>query len=233
MKTRYYIFILFYSIIVTQCFSQTSEKLLLHKLDSITNSPCAASYFASLYLGTSINAATFFSKYQEPVRHSIQRFEHSFANYFFASVQACSQEKEIPKEWKDYFIQPSLSPLQYQLLGINAHINGDIWKALTTTFTLPELLEIKNYYHNYNESLKEFYYEFYGKAYACSSRIRLLHLVSFGLDKEYGRMMLYRWRKRQMHLAILYFNDPPGFEKQHKKLEKKMQRLNYMILHRL
>jgi len=213
------------------CFSQTNDKVLLQKLDSVKSSTSVASYFASIYLATTQNAIHFFSKYDQPVQQSFQRLESRFADYFFFSAEAYSCKKEIPVEWKDYYSNVSLSPLQYQLLGINAHINGDIWKALTDEFTLQEIKRIKKYYKGFNKGLNEIYIDVYHDARRSNPKIRGLHFASLGLDKSFGERMLYRWRKRQMQLAILYFTNSSRFTKRHKKLQAKMKRLNNMILH--
>lgn len=232
MKLRLYI-LLFFSITISNCFSQTNDKVLLEKLDSIKSSSSVSSYFASIYLITTYKAIQFFSTYKDPVLQRLQRLEFRFADYFFRSAEASRQKNEIPVEWKEYFSHTALSPLQYELLGINAHINGDIWKALTTEFTLAEIMEIKKYYFEFYRALKDVYIVFYHSAFRSDSKIRWLHFASFGLDKSFGETMLFRWRKRQMKLAILYFTDSVRFYKRHKNLEKKMRRLNYMILHNL
>jgi len=230
MRSRIYIF-LFWTLTSISCFSQTNDKVLLYKLDSIKSSSSISSYFASIYFATTCKAIQFFSVYKEPARQAIQRLENSFANYFFRSAEACCNKNEIPVDWKDYYSSSSLSPVQYQLLGINAHINGDIWKALTTEFTLQEIIEIKKYYFDFYKGLEEIYTDFYHEAFSSNSKIRWLHFASLGLDRSFGQTMLLRWRKRQMQLAILYFTNPVRFDKRHKKLEEKMHRLNNMILH--
>ncbi|MBK5271642.1 MAG: hypothetical protein JJE22_11585 [Bacteroidia bacterium] len=159
MSSRLYLLLLSLLYSFT-CFSQTNDKVLLQKLDSVNKSTSVASYFASLYLATTQNAIHFFSKYKQPVQQSFQRFENRFADYFFSSAEACYQKEEIPFEWNDYYSNASLSPLQYQLLGINAHINGDIWKALTTEITLQEIRQIKKNYKRFNKGLNEIYIVF-------------------------------------------------------------------------
>ncbi|MEI9810136.1 MAG: hypothetical protein WDO16_20965 [Bacteroidota bacterium] len=59
--------------------------------------------------------------------------------------------------------------------------------------------------------------------------MRLLHTFSFGLDELYGKILLKRWRKRQMQLAGLYFTDRSLFEKKRKKLQRKMDHLDQLI----
>jgi hypothetical protein len=112
------------------------------------------------------------------------------------------------------------------LYGINAHINGDIWQALTNEFTLEELQQLKPSYFAYQKGLLKDYDSIYKFAYATSPRLRLFHLLSLGLDKWYGKVLLSRWRKRQMHLAELYFINEDRFRRKLKRVHRKMTRLN-------
>src|SRR5689334_674071 len=113
-------------------FSQGNREIkVLQKLDSIKNSDCISRHFADIYLATTKQAIGFFKDSPDATKNFIERLETSFSGYFFRSVDSFAQKKMIPEEWKDYFKDSSLSPLQYKLLGINAHINGDIWQALT------------------------------------------------------------------------------------------------------
>jgi len=224
-----------YQLIPLTLFSQVSDQeiLLLQKLDSIQQTSSPAKHFASLYLKTTGVAAEFFQHDKPEVKQFILRLESRFAGYFFRSVEAFHMGHTIPMEWQAYFSDTVLSPLQYQLLGINAHINGDIWQALTTEFTLEEILENKKSYFDFQKGLIKIYRNFYESSVDTHAAIRLLRNSSFGLDKLYGKMMLAKWRKRQMDLAVLYHTDPSLFQKKLDRLHKKMDRLNQLILHHL
>ena len=213
------------------CSSQVSdtEIVLLHQLDSVQKSPSVASHFAGIYFEVTVKAVEFYKKNDAPAREFIQRLESSFAVYFFRSAEAFAKGAVIPAVWQTYFTGMSFTPLQYQLLGINAHINGDIWQAMTKEFSLQELKDYKRYYFDFNRALIKEYEQVYRAGVTASNTINILHHASLGLDKEYGKMMLKRWRKRQMQLAILYFTDHEKFSKKLMILHQKMQHLNRMI----
>lgn len=205
------------------------EDHLLKQLDSVSHSSSISKYFAGLYYHTTLNAKDFFASSDGMTRDFMQRLEVRFGNYFFDAVNSYESGKSVSSVWATYYADSSLSELQYLLLGINAHINGDIWKALTTEFSLKEIETNKQEYFRYYEGLKKIYTDVYHTALDSEKKFRLLHQLSFGLDKWYGRMMLHRWRKRQMRLAILFFTNPKKFEKKNKRLQKKMGRINGMI----
>ncbi len=206
---------------------------LLQKLDSIQKSQSVARHFAELYFSTTVKAANYFLNRGKRENDFIQRFEKRFAEFFFSSAEAHMQRIPVPGEWYTYFTDTALSPLQYKLLGINAHINGDIWKVLTVEFSLEEIEENRDSYFSFQKGLIQQYREFYVSCRKTSSKIRMLHVVTAGLDKLYGKMMLTRWRKRQLQLAFLYFNDPQKFDTKLKKLRQKMDHIDRLILRHL
>ena len=209
------------------------DMVLLQKLDSIKKSQSVARHFAELYFSTTVKAIDHFSTRSKKENDFIQRFEIRFAGFFFCSAEAHSQQIPIPREWKAYYTDTALSPLQYKLLGINAHINGDIWKVLTIEFSLDEIKKNKDSYYSFQKRLRDQYREFYISSRKSSAKIRILHAATAGLDKLYGKMMLTRWRKRQLQLAILYFNNTQKFDIKLKKLYKKMDHIDRLILRHL
>ena len=209
------------------------ETSLLQKLDSLKKGGSVAKHFAELYYSTTVRATNYFMNRSQREQDFIRRFETRFANFFFRSVEARLQNISIPREWKAYFTDAELSPLQYQLLGINAHINGDIWQALTAEFSLEEIRKNKDSYYSFQNGLIEQYREFYIASRKASSKIRTLHVATAGLDKLFGKMMLVKWRKRQLQLAVLYFNNRQKFDKKLGKLQKKMEHIDHMILQHL
>ena len=206
---------------------------LLQKLDSIQRSQSVARHFAELYYSTTVKATDFFLNRSKKENDFIERFERRFADFFFRSADAHMQHIPIPREWKAYFTDTALSPLQYKLLGINAHINGDIWKVLTDEFSFGEIKENRDSYFSFQKRLKDQYREFYALSRQSSAKIRLLHATTAGLDKLYGKMMLTRWRKRQLQLALLYYNNRQRFESRLMKLYKKMDHIDRLILRHL
>ena len=223
------IFLIFF--FTSMCLSQNDNPELntLQKLDSISHSPSISKHFAKLYYNTTVVADNFFADSDEKVRSFMQQLEDRFGDYFFEAAHLYETGKPIPEVWSAYFSDTTLSETQYFLLGANAHINGDIWKALTTEFSLQDIQENKQGYFSFYKGLKKIYADVYETAISSAKKADLLHHLTFGFDRIYGKIMLKRWRKRQMQLAILYFTNKPKFERKLKSVKSKMNRLNRMI----
>jgi hypothetical protein len=202
---------------------------LLIKLDSVRKSPSVSRHFAELYFETTVNAVHFFSESGDTIKGLVDRMQLRFADYFFRSAFAFREGLEIPSAWKTYYSDTSAPALRCMLYGINAHINGDIWQAITTEFSPEEIRSLKPHYLAYRKGLLDIYKELYRKALESHNLVGLLHRTSFGMDKLYGKHMLNRWRKRQLRLSELYYINRELFESEHKKLTLKMERLNRLI----
>lgn len=215
----------------SMCLSQNDNRELniLQKLDSIRKGQSISKHFAELYYNTTLTADIFFANSDRKVHSFMQRLEVCFGNYFFEAAQLYETGKPVPEVWTAYFSDTTHSEIQYLLLGANAHINGDIWKALTTEFSLQDIQENKQGYFSFYKGLMKIYLDVYDIAICSAKNAETLHRLSFGLDKIYGKIMLKRWRKRQMQLAILYYSDRSRFEKKLKKVKAKMNHLNGMI----
>lgn len=156
--------------------------------------------------------------------------EKAFAELFFHSAETFRAGNKIPPEWKSYYADSSLKPIQYQLLGINAHINGDIWKALVNEFSNEEIRAYKKAYHQFGKELTAQYKSFYYLSVNTNPKLHLLDQASLGFAKWYGTWMLKKWRKRQLRMAHLYQTDKKRFDQQSKKLNRKMELINRLIL---
>ena len=209
----------------------SGELKLLHKLDSISASTSASAYFADLYFITMVNGITFFEHTKHLSQKEIHQMQAGLAGNFFAAADSFAQKKQIPAPWKRYYDDTSASVLRHILLGVNAHINGDLWQALVQSFSYAELQTIKPLYYSYYHGLLDIYDDVYDAAYAGSRLLRVVHGATRGVDKWYGKKLLHRWLRRQMKLACLYYRLPDRFKKQLHRLQRKMYRLNRAIIH--
>lgn len=227
----------FLFIVLVQLIGYTQEKdieiELLKKLDSISKSSSITRHFASLYFETTVLSIVFFANADPAVKSFIERLENNFAGFFFQSADAYFNKTEIPVVWQSYYRDSTLSTLQYKLLGINAHINGDIWQALTSEFSGKELMKNRNIYLRFQKALQKQYLRFYDEYVSSNLKTGLLNNTTLGLTKIYGKMMLSRWRKRQLRLAILYHTDKTKFEDALSSLTRKREELNRLILRNL
>ncbi|MEI9810137.1 MAG: DUF5995 family protein [Bacteroidota bacterium] len=160
---------LFFSSVIN---AQDTEPViaLLKRLDSVRNSSSISRHFAEIYFQTTVNAVHFFSAADIKVQHLMERMETGFAGYFFRSANAYADNQVVPGEWKAYYKDKNAPSLQYILFGINAHINGDIWQALTNEFSQKELDELKTPYFLYYKQLLKEYRRVYESALASNGR---------------------------------------------------------------
>jgi len=227
------LFILLYVPLIMQGqYSEQSISLLI-RMDSAANAKSVTRYFAGLYRNTTFSAVDYFSRYDDQVQSFMQRLEKRFAGYFFEAAIAYEKHAEIPLNWKNYFKEQDLSEIQYLFLGANAHINGDIWQALVSEFSLEEIEQNKKAFFAYENTLADQFQYLYKLAKDNVSKIRLLHSLTLGFDKVYGVLMLHRWRKRQMELAILFYTNKTRFTKKLNILRRKMSNIDQMILREL
>jgi len=221
-------------VVATDCSSQPQMifSSLTSKLDSITTENGKEKHFGQLYLQTTILVEDYIEGLPEKGRVLMKRLEERFAVYFFDAINASNNEKEIPGVWRTYF-NGDHSPLQLKLIGANAHINGDLWQALTNNFSLTELYELKPFYKKYGLTLCKEFDELFELGRRSDNRLRNLHFISLGLDRFYGKLMLKRWRNRQIRLAILKYEKPITFTSRKNRIDKKRQRIDKMITYYL
>ena len=217
------------------CFSQQEliSSALITRLDSIRMSTGKASYFAELYLQTTMAAEMYIQTLPSEERQLMKKLEQNFASYFFRAVEADNSGNEVPDEWKNYFNGKQLSGLQRKLMGANAHINGDICQALVSSFSLEEIKMLKPVYKKYNKTINKVFGDLFESAIGSHKRLRNLHSITLGLDKVYGKMMLQKWRNRQLRLAVFNFERLKKFERVKKRTANKKERIDRMIIKRL
>jgi len=220
-------------LIALPCFSQQHLSVAVTtRLDSVTLCPGRERHFGELYLQTTRLADTYIEALPEQGKRLMKRLEESFVTYFLRAINANNSNIEIPDEWKTYFAGDH-SPLQLKLIGANAHINGDIWQALTNNFSAEEIGQVKPFYKKYYKYISRSFDELFQSGIRSDKRLRHLHFITLGFDKLYGRMMLKKWRDRQLRLAILKFEYPNRFVAMKKRIDKKRHRIDKMIIRRL
>lgn len=221
-------------LIAISCFSQQQvlPLELVTKLDSVRMCTGKEKHFGELYLQTTHLAEKYIETLPDNDRQLMKKLEESFAIYFFRAIDSSNKNAEVSEEWRNYF-NGNYSPLQLRLMGANAHINGDIWQALAYNFSVEEIRRLKPFYKNYDRSIRKIYEGLFESGIRTDKRLHDLHVLTLGLDKVYGRMMLQKWRNRQMRLAILKFEDQDKFVTLKKKVDRKRNNIDNMIIRRL
>lgn len=200
------------------------------QLDSIGKSNSSAKYFGRLYYDFLVRIEKQLVASDTSAQRLVRKFENVFADFFIDACVDCSHGSAINfPEWKPYFADTSLQEIQYFLLGANAHLNGGLWKAIVTSFTDDEMGQLKREFHYFKKSLNNTYSYVYSVALK-DKRINSFDKLTFGISKWIGNYYLYKWRKRQMQLAKLYWQKSPEFNLLLAKVEKKKLKIDKKIL---
>jgi hypothetical protein len=205
----------------------------IQAVDSIALTKSTASFFAKLYSKTMVQIEEQLTEMDTATISQIRKLEINFSNYF---LKACNKYKDsghTDSAWKSYFETSGISPLQLKLLGINAHINGDLWRALRDSYSIYEIQNISKTVFLFHQSLLKIYNDVYHEAIAESWKVKTLDLLSLGLSEKYGKHLLRKWRKRQIKLATLYYFKQNRFEQKRKRTERKKTRIDNLIICRL
>lgn len=205
---------------------------LAMQLDSMATTADLHHHFAKIYTTSVLRSIQHYQGASESELYFIRRFEHLFAGYFFRAA-ACRGRGPGTEAWQAYFHDSTLSPLQYQLLGINAHINADLSVTLTEGFSLEELKVHKKTFLRFQVGLRKQFMVFYEENRRTNHLTRLLHQLTFGLAKPYGAVMLYQWRKRQYRLAVLHKTRPGKEARLKRKTARHKERIDRLILRHL
>ena len=206
----------------------------LYQLDSIGKSASIAKHFGLLYL-------EFLELIEKELDHSdtttqrlVRNFEMVFAQFY---IDACSgyncTDKTILPAWKSYFIDTTLQPIQYKLLGANAHLNGGLAEAIAHSYTPEEWKLVKKNYYIFNVCLNQTYKNIYKEAIKTNKRARILNILTLGLNKPVGQYHLYKWRKRQMRLTEYYYEGSPKYARLLRKINRKKARIDKYVINLL
>src|SRR4026209_2834572 len=165
--------ILFVFTISFKSFSQQylASSALIARLDSITMSGSKASHFAELYLQTTITADEYIRTLSPEAGQMMKKLEQVFAEFFFHAINASNTGNKMPGEWENYFSGNKLSLLQLKLMGANAHINGDIWQALTSSFSFEEIKKLEPVYKKYSNTINKVFTGLFESAIKADKRL--------------------------------------------------------------
>jgi Family of unknown function (DUF5995) len=215
-------------------YSQTPKHngALLSSLKEVSNCHCISKHFARLYYRV-IEITTVYSETEpEAVKRFTDTLDAAFTALFFEAHNNYKNQKSQSFPWQRYYADTTLNELQYQFMGMNAHINGDLLMALKNKFCYDTLKKYRPYLLQYQKVLNPFFDSIYKSTYQYREA-QQLHTLSMTLDKNYGRKMIYKWRKRQVTLALLWYKNPAAFQRRWKQLQHKMVKLDRFAIRRL
>jgi hypothetical protein len=203
----------------------------LYQLDSIGRSPSFTRHFGGLYFQFLQLVESRLNDTDTVTQRLVRHFEMVFADFYIDACKAYRDQKQISlPAWRTYFSDSTLQPVQYKLLGTNAHLNGGLAEAIYNSYTPGEWKQLKKKYVLFNKCLNTTFKNLYHEAVNTNRPANLLHELSFGLSKTAGRYYLYKWRKRQMRVTEYSFLQSDRYSKLLDKINRKKDKIDRLVI---
>lgn len=203
----------------------------IQRIDSIALTSGTERHFCKIYSQTMNEVALQMQKIDSGSRTFIQKFEIGFADYF---LKAWADEKNnnLSHEsgWKCFFSNLDAKPWQIVLLGVNAHTNIDIWQTLVYNFPEKEVMQYNKQMLAMQASVTKIYHQLFKSMKAESGYLRFINTATLGLVKKFGEGIIYKWRRRNVKLAILYYYNNKRFTRKLAHVYRKKQKNDQRIL---
>jgi hypothetical protein len=211
---------------------EVHNKPLLDTLQQIKSNITIAKHFADLYYEAIVITNKQLQTGAPNEIVFIEKFESQFAPLFFKQYDNYIEHNTINNVWNYYFDNKSLNDLQYKFIGMNAHINGDMAIALVNAHSLDSLKKHKNYLLKFQKTYNQFFDSILATTLQYK-RVKTLHHLSLGLDKYIGRRMVYRWRKKAVQMALLWYTNKKKYYRCRNRLDHKMHRINTFAINNI
>ena len=203
----------------------------IQQVDSIAHSSEMARHFCQVYSKTLKNIASQMQDMDSGAKVFINKFEIGFVDSFLnARVNDKNGNLSPESEWKCFFSNPTAQPWQLVLLGVNAHTNVNIWQALVNNFSEREIRQYKKQYLALKYSVAKVYYQFFDTLMSHNSYLRFINSLTLGLAKKIGERIMFKWRRRNVNLAIMYYQDQEKFKRRLAIVNRKKQKNDQRIL---
>lgn len=184
----------------------------LDSLLSIEKSQTISKHFAGLYRQTVLITNEYAKTKDQFASDFILRLDDAFIPIFFQAHEAFIKGQEIPANWKTYYQSDSLNSLQYQFLGMNAHINGDLHLALIQQFGYDSIKAHKKDLMSFQTVLNQIVDSVYAQT-KNYPELKIFHDLTLGTNRIMAREMVRHWRRRQINLALLYYHKPKKYQR--------------------
>jgi hypothetical protein len=205
------------------------NKVLLDSLNEISNSTRISRHFSKLYYKAIEITNRFANDKPENVQQFVFGFESYFGPYFLKADRDYAANKKVSGVWEAYYRYDTLSEMQYQFMGMNTHINGDMHRALIAKYSYDTLKKYKPELVSFQKALNVYFDSLYNTTFKYK-KLRSMHHATLGMDRLLGRKMVLHWRMRQINLALLYYTNPKRYRRRCRHLEKVMDRWNRNVL---
>jgi len=203
----------------------------LRRLDSIQHSNTIARHFGGLYFEFLEHIEAQLQYKDSANKQLVTRFESVFAHFYIEAANAYNKGEPLPEGvWGHYFTDTGLELLQYKLLGANAHLNGELWQALTESFTAAEMTQVHAEFSIFKRTMNGMYHQIYHDACMDNNKVLAVHVITIGASEWIGNMYLYKWINRQMKIAELYWAQSPGCEKLQERTRRRKNFVDKLVV---
>ena len=203
----------------------------MQQVDSIAKTSEFARHFCQVYSKLMGNVELQMQDVDSNAKEFIIKFEVSFADYFLkARADDINANLSTESPWKCFFSNPTAQPWQIVLLGVNAHTNADMMQVLVDNFSEKEIRQHKKQFLAMQTSVAKVYYQFFDTLRSHNSYLRFINSFTLGIAKKFGERIVYKWRKRSVNMAIMFYKDEEKFKRRLALVNKKRQKINQRIL---
>ncbi|MGG9971979.1 DUF5995 family protein [Ferruginibacter sp. SUN002] len=203
--------------------------VVIDSLEKIGNTQTPSKHFAKLYRQSILYTNKQLLTKPDSVRRFIIGFENSFASFFFKAHQNYIDRKEQSPVWEKYYSNKNFSELQFQFIGINAHINGDMGEALKAVYTYDTLKKYKDELIGFQKALNKLFDSFYTTT-AKYKKVKKLHFYTLGTDKQLGKNIVLRWRKQQIKMAMTYYRNTKKYKRLYRRNKKTIRKYDRLAV---
>ena len=203
----------------------------IQRIDSIALAAGSESHFCKIYSQTMNTVALQLQEIDSGSREFIQKFEIGFADYFLTAwARDRSHTLPLQSGWKCFFSNRNAKPWQIVLLGVNAHTNIDIWRTLVYNFSEAQVMQYHKQMLAMQASVNKVHDQFFRTLLAESRYLRFINTVTMGFARKFGEKIIYKWRKRNVKLALLYYSNEKRFTRKLEQVNRKKIKNDERIL---
>lgn len=203
----------------------------LHCLDSIAHSNSISSHLAKVYYDLLVFIDEKFKTTDTATQQLVQKFEADFAASYINACEIYQQHllQQLPA-WKNYFASNELKPVQYKLLGANAHLNGGFAETVTGFYRYDEWQILNKHHSLFAVCLNKTYKKLYKEAFKNNNNIKLVAVLTLGIDKLAGLYYLHKWTNRQRRLIDYHYSNNHKYSKLLDRVNRKKESFDKLIV---
>lgn len=225
------IFFLLFTTLKVQSQTWPTYSRQLQCLDSIARCDNISCHFGKVYYDLLLLINEQFTTTDTATQRLVQYFEADFAaSYINACIVYQDKTGEQSPAWGNYFADTSLTPVQYKLLGANAHLNGGFLETVTRYYQKEQWEVLDKNHALFATCLNKTYKQLYKEAFRNSNKIKALAFFTLGIDKLAGLYYLHKWTNRQRRLIDYHFTGNAKYKKLLARVNRRKESFDRLIV---